>query len=108
MGYDRAMDLLTGTRFVQKRGVESRAIDDGAVLVDMGSGKVFELNRVGAEIWKLLASGTTLDGIYEALVPKYTVGRAVLESDVQKLVDSLIRAGLAFEDAGGNPSVTKR
>jgi len=101
------MKPATEERYVPRRGVEARIIDGGAVLVDMGSGKVFELNRIGAEIWKLLGPGATVTAICETLIPRYKIERAELESDVEKLVDSLIRAGLAaVQKTGTDPSVS--
>jgi hypothetical protein len=88
------MQSATEARFVPRPGVEARVVDGGAVLVDMGSGKVFELNRVGAEIWKLLAPGATIQEICEALGGRYPVERGVLEADVRGLLESLAGAGL--------------
>jgi Coenzyme PQQ synthesis protein D (PqqD) len=88
------VESATEARYVPRRGVEARVIDDGAVLVDMGSGAVFELNRIGAEIWKLLGKGATVRRICEALAGRYPVEHRILEADVRGLVDSLVGARL--------------
>jgi hypothetical protein len=48
------MTLPVDARLVPRPDVAAREIDDGAVLVNMGSGACFELNRIGFEIWKVL------------------------------------------------------
>jgi|SRR5450432_2683245 len=52
------MTLPVDARLVPRPNVAAREINDGAVLVNMGSGACFELNRIGFEIWKLLGSGS--------------------------------------------------
>lgn len=103
IGYDRAMESVTEARFVPRHKVSARVIEDGAVLVDMGSGAVFELNRIGAEIWGLLGSGATVHVICEALGRRYPVERGLLEADVRGLLDSLVNAGLV-DIAANRPS----
>jgi hypothetical protein len=90
----RTVQVPTETTLWRRRGVASRPLDGGAVLVNMSSGACFELNRIGSEIWELLASATTETTICEALARKYEVDRAVLETDVRGLVVSLVNAGL--------------
>jgi hypothetical protein len=86
--------LPPDARLVPRADVAAREIEDGAVLVNMGSGACFELNRIGFEIWKLLAPGATVAGICEALGGRYPVGREVLAADVRGLVEALVGAGL--------------
>jgi hypothetical protein len=43
------MALSVDARLVPRADVAAREINDGAVLVNMGSGACFELNRVGFE-----------------------------------------------------------
>ena len=88
------MTLPVDARLVPRPDVAAREIDDGAVLVNMGSGACFELNRIGFEIWKVLGSGATVGGICAALDGRYSVGREVLAADVRGLVEALVGAGL--------------
>jgi hypothetical protein len=74
--------------------VAAREIDDGAVLVNMGSGACFELNRIGFEIWKALGAGATVGGIWRRWAERYPVDREVLAADVRSLVEALAGAGL--------------
>src|ERR1700690_1599435 len=60
------MTLSPEARLVPRPDVAAREINDGAVLVNMGSGACFELNRIGFEVWKALRPGATQDAICEA------------------------------------------
>jgi hypothetical protein len=74
--------------------VMARDTSDGAVLVDMMNGRCWELNRVGAAFWSMLAAPTTLRQVCESLSGRYDVEKAILQRDVVALADDLIRAGL--------------
>jgi hypothetical protein len=95
------MPLSVDTRLAPRPDVAAREIQDGAVLVNMGSGACFELNRVGFEIWKALGTGTTVGGICEALGGRYPVAPEVLAADVRGLVEALMGAGLVGVSGGG-------
>ena len=102
--YDREILGAPNSVLFRKTGVESRVIDAGTVLVDMRSGTVFELNRVGGEIWELLSSGITESAICECLTGRYRVERRLLEADVAKLIVSLADAGLIETKWSDDPS----
>jgi hypothetical protein len=88
------MTLASDARVVPRPDVAVREIDDGAVLVNMGSGACFELNRVGFEIWRALGPGATIAGICDALGGRYSVEREALAADVGSLVGALVAASL--------------
>ena len=88
------MALSVNSVFASRPEVAAREVGDGAVLVNMSSGGCFELNRIGFEIWMVLQQKTTISDICEALAGRYPVPGEVLRSDVQDLLDSLVRAGL--------------
>jgi hypothetical protein len=80
--------------------VAVRSVDDGAVLVDMRSGSCFELNRVGYEIWQLVAGGTTEATICAALVERYGHPRERVDADVRQLLGALVEHKLLRLDPG--------
>jgi hypothetical protein len=88
----------------RRADVLARETPDGAVLVDMMSGRAWELNRVGAALWSLLATPATLRQVCRVLGERYAVERAVLARDVTKLADDLIQAGLIVV-ARGEPAL---
>jgi hypothetical protein len=60
----------------------------------MQTGRCFELNRVGAEVWALLASPTAVSELCEHLASRYRVDRDLLARDVTILVGELLKEQL--------------
>lgn len=80
--------------------VISRPFGEAAVLVDLATNQVFELNRTASRIWELL--GEELDGpaIVEALLGEFDVDRATLQIEVDGLLAELLRQNLIVETDG--------
>jgi Coenzyme PQQ synthesis protein D (PqqD) len=62
---------------------------DGAIVLDIQQGQMFNLNFVGSRILKLLETGTTESAIVDEISQKFQVSRDVAESDVQEFIESL-------------------
>jgi hypothetical protein len=77
--------------------VVARRVGETAVLVDLGSNRIYELNDTGARIWELTADGATVEGLVDRLEREFEVDRAQLASEVALIVNDLVREGL-FED----------
>jgi hypothetical protein len=88
------MESAPEENFIPCSHVQWRTLHDGAVLVNMRAGTVFELNHLGAEIWSLLGSGATVSRTCDALAVRYRVAPPTLEQDVRSLFESLAGAGL--------------
>ena len=67
---------------------------DGAVLINMSTGDCFELNRSGAKIWSLLASGNSVSAIAAAVAADHGIAAEAVEADVRALLAELGRRGL--------------
>jgi hypothetical protein len=77
------------------RNVAAREIEDGAMLVDLDSGACWQLNRVGAEIWRSISGQDgSLAGACAAVAARYDVAREAVEKDVLALIDDLQSRGL--------------
>jgi hypothetical protein len=83
------------TNVVTSPLVQARDVAGGAVLLDTMTGDCFELNRVGAEIWRRLVEGQPLDDVAAAIASEYGVARGIVEADLLRTVDDLVRRGLA-------------
>ena len=71
-----------------------RVLGDGAVLVNLSSNEIFELNETGTAILTLVAEGRSPAGIAEHLVTIYALDPAQAESEVRELLDRLQALGL--------------
>jgi hypothetical protein len=71
-----------------------RDLDGEAVILDLGSGRYFGLNAVGARIWQLVDQHGGLRLVLDDLCREYDASPDVLEQDLLKLVGELQQARL--------------
>ena len=71
-----------------------RRLDDGAVLVDLDTNNIFELNATGARICELLATPTSNDDIVARLCEEFDVDADLAEGQLRALVTDLEAEGL--------------
>ncbi len=74
--------------YIQKsEGIEVRSVDDEVLVIDEVIGGIFNLNPVGAAVWKLLEYPTTAEQIVETLVAAFPqVSQQRIIEDVQSLL----------------------
>jgi hypothetical protein len=84
-------------RLRQRSGVEARPFPKGALLVDMGTGRCFRLNKVGAEIWTMLALPRSLDDICKDVAERYQQPIDTVHNEIRELVDALAREQLVVD-----------
>ncbi len=66
-----------------------RETDDGLVIVDPALGKVRVLNGVGADIWKMVEAGKTVQEIESELVTTYGISAELAATDVNNFLSDL-------------------
>jgi coenzyme PQQ synthesis protein D (PqqD) len=69
-------------------------VEDGAVLLHMGTKRYFSLNETGAAIWRLVEDGVTIEEIPARLHERYDVALAEAERTVTELVAVLVEKEL--------------
>jgi Coenzyme PQQ synthesis protein D (PqqD) len=94
VGYPGHVTLSTATRLAPTSRVEVKALDDRGVIVDMHSGRCWELNPVGFRIWQHLADGRSLEEVSQIIASQYGIETEVSVRDVTDLARSLVDAGL--------------
>src|ERR1700722_12147079 len=70
---------------------------DGAIVLDVRQGQMFNLNFIGSRILELLKDGTTESGIVDAIVREFGVGRDLAENDVREFLENLKKCHLVEE-----------
>jgi hypothetical protein len=75
-------------RYAIPADVACASVEDGAVVLHMGTKRYFSLNETGAAIWRLLEEDVPLDHVPRRLSERYEVE---LE-DARLAVDSLLAA----------------
>ena len=74
---------------------------DGAIVLDLRQGQMFNLNVVGSLILKLVEAGASEFAVVDEISRKFEVSRDVAESDVREFIESLKQHRL-LEDTGTN------
>ncbi len=82
-------------------GVRSTHGQDGAIVLDIRQGQMFNLNFVGSRILELLETGAIESAIVDDISHKFEVSRDVAEGDVREFIKSLKQHHL-LEDSGTN------
>ena len=70
-------------------GVRSTHGQDGAIVLDVEQGQMFNLNRVGSRILELLESGSAEPDIVNVISHEFGVSRDVVENDVREFIEAL-------------------
>ena len=69
--------------------VRSTHGQDGAVVLDIRQGQMFNLNSVGSKILELLKTGVAEPAIVDEVSSTFQVSRDVAKGDVQEFIESL-------------------
>ncbi|HKV80546.1 MAG TPA: PqqD family protein [Candidatus Sulfotelmatobacter sp.] len=72
-------------------GVRSTHGQDGAIVLDIRHGQMFNANLVGSRILELLESGSAQPEIIEEIIREFGVNRPLAENDVQDFLQSLTK-----------------
>jgi hypothetical protein len=74
-----------------------KLLDQEAVLVHLGTNRIFTLTATGARFWQLLAGGSDREAIEEQLLAEYDVPKPELSGEIDSLVRDLTAEGLLTE-----------
>jgi Coenzyme PQQ synthesis protein D (PqqD) len=74
--------------------VVSRELGDQAVLVHLGTNRIYSLNPTGTRFWSLLVSGAERDAIERQLLAEFDVSEDELRRELDQLLASLQEEGL--------------
>ena len=77
--------------------VRSTHNQDGAIVLDVRQGQMFNLNFVGSRILELLKSGDTVSGIVDEIGREFGVSQDLAENDVRKFLQALKKSHLVEE-----------
>jgi hypothetical protein len=81
--------------------VRSTHNQDGAIVLDVRQGQMFNLNFVGSRILELLKRGYTESGIVDEIHREFGVCRDLAEKDVRDFLQNLKKCHLVEEQESG-------
>ena len=77
--------------------VRSTHNQDGAIVLDVRQGQMFNLNFVGSRILELLKSGLTESAIVDELSREFGISQDLAENDVREFLQILKKSHLVEE-----------
>ena len=72
---------------------------DQAVVINVKTNRIYELNRTGARFWELLYAGHDLENVQQLMLQEFDVAEADLAVEIEDMLASLKNEGLV-EEAG--------
>jgi hypothetical protein len=78
-------------------GVRSTHGQDGAIVLDVTQGQMFNLNRVASRILELLESGSEEPDIVNVISHEFNTNRDVVANDVSEFIEALKQHRLLLE-----------
>jgi hypothetical protein len=86
--------MIPSSSVVAVKNQISSDLEGEAAILNLTSGVYYGLNAVGARIWHLLQTPTTVQDLVSALLDEYDVDRAQCERDLLTLLPQLEAEGL--------------
>ena len=86
---------MTDTTVLSRReGLMAADMNGSAVMMDIMTGKYYNLGEVGGRIWEMLEEPISLAALVQKLTAEYDVSAERCRSDILPFLDTLIERGL--------------
>ncbi|MCK6549724.1 PqqD family peptide modification chaperone [Myxococcota bacterium] len=91
----KQLTIDAAARLVPHPDVVTEVAGDELLLVQLGRGSTFRLNRTGRQVWDAAIAGESLAELSERLAPALNVAPERLLADALALARALVDGGLA-------------
>ncbi|MBE6949973.1 MAG: lasso peptide biosynthesis PqqD family chaperone [Ruminococcaceae bacterium] len=89
---------MTDTTVLSRRaGLMTADMNGSAVMMDIMTGKYYNLGEVGGRIWELLEEPMTVGALVEKLTGEYDVSAEQCRADIAPFLKTLLERGLLVE-----------
>ena len=89
---------MTDTTILSRReGLMTADMNGSAVMMDIMTGKYYNLGEVGGRIWELLEEPATLSELIGKLTAEYDVSAEQCRTDILPFLNTLLERGLLVE-----------
>lgn len=82
----------------RRAGLMTADMNGSAVMMDIATGKYYNLGEVGGRIWELLEEPTTIAGLVEQLTAEYNVSAEQCREDILPFLKKLVQQRLLVKD----------
>ena len=89
---------MTDTTLLRRReGLMTANMNGSAVMMDIETGKYYNLGEIGGRIWELLEKPMTVAALVKKLTAEYDVSVAQCRADILPFLAKLLERGLVLE-----------
>ena len=89
---------MTDTTILSRReGLMTADMNGSAVMMDIMTGKYYNLGQIGGRIWEILEEPMTVAALVEKLTDEYDVTAAQCRADIAPFLNTLLERGLLLE-----------
>jgi hypothetical protein len=88
------LNLSPHSVLVQDKTLPTAELDDRTVVMSLRAGAYFDFNRVGTEIWRMLAEPCALGRIFDSLSENHLVDRDIVVREVTPFLQTLLEERL--------------
>ena len=90
---------MTDTTVLSRRaGLMTADMNGSAVMMDIMTGKYYNLGQVGGRIWELLEEPMTVSALVAKLTAEYDVSAEQCRADIAPFLQTLLERGLIEEN----------
>jgi hypothetical protein len=84
----------------------AKVFDDEAIVINVVTGRYYDLERSAALVWTMLTGGASADEVTTAICERFDVDAATARPDVHALVDELLAEELIVPAPDASPPPT--
>ena len=88
------MNLSLDSVLVQDKTLPTAELDGRTVVMSLSAGAYFDFNRVGTEIWRMLAEPCPVGRIFDSLSQNHRVDREMVAREVTPFLKTLLEQQL--------------
>jgi xanthine/uracil permease len=88
-----------------EQDVAAKVVDGEAILINLTSGLYYSMDKVGGLVWSLIAVGSSIEQVAQAVATSYSVPVGRARDDVRLLVRQLLDESLITIAAGSSAAV---
>lgn len=81
----------------RKMGIMTADMNGATVMLDIESGKYFNLGEIGGRIWEILEQPTSVKDLVSILVQEYDVTEEQCMEDIVPFLEKMLNRGLVVE-----------
>ena len=89
--------MTDNTVLSRREGLMAADMNGSAVMMDIMTGKYYNLGQVGGRIWELLEEPMTVAALIKKLTEEYDVSAQQCRADTMPFLTALVQRGLLVE-----------